>query len=70
MENNNLSMNHYNGRIVREIWPIGLIISFKPKGHIEGKDLKGIIIGHLYVNLLVIRSNDATWHVSTFRCEK
>ncbi len=64
----NMSMNHYNGDEVRKQWPIGMKVSFKPKGWVSGESLSGIVEGHLYVNLLFIKSGETTWCASTFRC--
>lgn len=65
----NISMNHYNGDIVRKEWPIGMPVKFKPKGWCSGESLNGEIVGHLYVNLLIIKSGNTEWAVSTFRTE-
>ncbi len=64
----NTGMNHYNGDLVRELWPIGTEVTFKPKGFLKGKELEGIITGHMYVNVLIVKSGETEWFVSTFRC--
>lgn len=66
----NISMNHYNGSVVRKQWPVGTIVKFKPKGWCGGEMLVGEIVGHLYVNVLIIKSQNTQWAVSTFRSEK
>jgi len=68
MANKNISMNHYNGTLVREQWPVGTEVSFKPKGWVYGKPLIGKITGHLFVNVLIIESKGSKFWVSTFRC--
>ncbi|MFM2292700.1 MAG: hypothetical protein RIS29_2513 [Bacteroidota bacterium] len=65
----NISMNHYNGDEVRKQWPLGMTVKFRPKGWMRGESLTGTITGHLYVNLLIIKSENTEWTVSTFRCE-
>lgn len=62
-------INHYNGDVVREQWPIGMEVTFRPKSFMGGKPLKGVIIGHIYTNVLIIESNEAKWWISTFRCD-
>ena len=59
----NTSMNHYNGDLVREQWAIGIEVFFKPKGFLNGKELKGVITGHLYVNVLIVKSGETEWFV-------
>lgn len=61
-------MNNYNGNLVRQQWFIGMEVNFKPKGFFKGKELRGTVIGHLYVNHLIIKSGETDWLVSTFRC--
>ena len=68
IKNKNVSMNHYNGDLVRKQWHIGMKVFFKPKGFLKGKELYGTIIGHIYVNVLIISSGETEWFVSTFRC--
>jgi hypothetical protein len=64
----NISMNHYSGVKVREAWPIEMSVKFRPKGWCGRECLTGKIVGHLYVNVLIIDSGNTTWAVSTFRC--
>lgn len=61
-------MNHYHGTVVRREWPIGTKVKFKPKDLIQGEELIGEIIGHMYVNVLIIKSHETEWKISTFRC--
>jgi len=67
-KNKNVSMNHYNGILVREQWKLGTLVFFRPKGWCGGEDLEGVIVGHIYVNVLIIESNGSKFMVSTFRC--
>lgn len=67
----NNSMNHHHGTVVREQWPIGMKVKFIPKGLVSGEILTGEIVGHIYVNVLVIKTEtNHQWKVSTFRCSK
>lgn len=66
----NVSMNHHAGDIVRQEYPVGTIVSFEPKGMIDGDVLTGEVIGHMYINVLIIQSIGRKWWVSTFRVEK
>lgn len=60
---------HGNGDAVREQWFVGREVFFKPKGFLRGPALKGVVTGHIYVNVLIIKSGETEWMVSTNRCE-
>lgn len=63
-------MNNFHGYEVRKNWPVGQRVIFTPKGFIKGDKLTGIVVGHLYVNVLIIKCFYNEWAVSVFRCEK
>ena len=65
--NRNMSMNHYNGDLVRKNWPVGMKVFFKPKDLVGG-EFEGVIVDHIYVNVLIIQSGENKWWISTFRC--
>ncbi|NOS93173.1 MAG: hypothetical protein HOP30_14725 [Cyclobacteriaceae bacterium] len=67
---NNEKYNHYHGDEVRKQWPIGTVVSFKPKNLSEG-EMRGIVTGHMYVNVLTIKDDrNRVWYVSTLRCKQ
>lgn len=70
MGNKNTSMNKYNGDLVRQTWKIGMQVNFRPKSWCGGNDLTGIITGHLYVNVLIVESQNTKYMVSVFRCSE
>lgn len=61
-------MNHHNGTQVRNNFPIGTYIKFKPKGMIDGQPITGKVEGHIYVNVLIIKDVwERSWFVSSKR---
>lgn len=65
-------MNFFRGDEVRKDWPAGTYVFFKPKGHIRGAGMFGIVKGHMYINVLIVKDcfSDNEYFVSVFRCEK
>ena len=61
-------LNHDHGDDVRKQWPEGTKVTFKVKDCISGKPMEGVVVGHLYVNVLIIKSGDNVWECSTRRC--
>ena len=59
-----------NGDTVRAEWPEGTAVNFKPKGWLNGEALNGIVTGHIYAEVLIIKTASAEWFCSVYRCEK
>lgn len=68
MGNNSEFTNYGNGTAVREYFKEGSLINFRPKSWCGGADMKGIISGHIYTNVLIIESGGTKFMVSARRC--
>jgi len=63
--------NHGNGHAVREKFTTGSIVEFRPKNLLSEHNLKGMIKGHIYSNVLIIEDFEGReWWCSSIRVLK